>query len=82
MCFTLVINRGEYEIQTPRQFNEFFGKELMKFDRNESLDFCLCGVPFDIENYLKQHLIHFRNIDGDIYAEITPEQLKSLRECQ
>lgn len=25
MCFTVVINNGEKEIETPRQFEEYFG---------------------------------------------------------
>ena len=38
----------------------------------------MCGVNFDIEKYLKEQGIFFQPIGGDIYAEMTPEQLKSL----
>lgn len=78
MCFTLVINRGEYEIQSPRQFNDFFGKNLIKVKSKKYLDYCMCGVNFDIEKYLKEQEIFFQPIGGDIYAEMTPEQLKLL----
>ena len=68
MCGILVINRGEKELSTPRQFAEHFGFYPVGFSPKspEELDACLCQCK--IEETLKDHNIEFkRDYNGDWY---------------
>lgn len=68
MCNIVVINRGEKEIETPRQFLEHFGFEAPKEEhyRTVDMDCCLCQV--DIEKALTEHNIPFKTDCGDFYV--------------
>lgn len=68
MCGIIVINRGEKEIETPRQFLEHFGFEAPKEEYYDSvhLDCCLCQV--DVEKGLTEHNIPFKFDLGDYYV--------------
>lgn len=72
MCQTIVINRGETDIESPRQFIKHFGfnpiidenyeqKNLEKY-----LDSCLC--PIDIEKTLTDNSIPFKYDYSDYYV--------------
>jgi len=68
MCNIIVINRGQKEIETPRQFLEHFGFEA-PVDLNYGpveMDACLCQL--DIEKALISHNIEFKKFWGDIYV--------------
>lgn len=59
MCQTITVN-GEIEITTPKEFKDFFGKNLIDFneDNNENLENgCLCG--YEIEETLTSLGIEF-----------------------
>ena len=68
MCNIIVINRGEKEIETPRQFLEHFGFEAPKEDcyNSVNMDACLCQV--DIEKAFTEHNILFKTDCGDFYV--------------
>lgn len=68
MCNIVVINRGEKEIETPRQFEEHFGF-LPDKDINYNsieIDYCLCQC--DIEETFKAKNIPFKKDCGDFYV--------------
>ena len=60
MCGIIVINKGEKEIETPRQFQEHFGfmpdKEIGH--SKIELDYCLCQC--DCEKALSENNIQFK----------------------
>ena len=60
MCHIIVINKGEKEIETPRQFLEHFGFEGIKesYYKDVDIDACLCQI--DIEKTFKQHEIKYK----------------------
>lgn len=65
MCRKIVINRGEKEIETPRQFLAHFG--LLPENEGEiEMDLCLCG--YDIEGTLTANKIQFLEIDDDLFV--------------
>jgi hypothetical protein len=68
MCVTIVINRGEKEIESPRQFKEHFGFEPFIEDgyKTIELDACLCQV--DVEKSLNAHNIPFKWDCMDYYV--------------
>ena len=76
MCKKVVINRGEKELSTPREFQNHFGfpplkDELYSLKENEGysereLDECLCSA--DIQKTLRQNEIHFKSYWGDVYV--------------
>ena len=68
MCNIVVINRGEKEIETPRQFLEHFGFEAPKEEcyRSVDMDSCLCQV--DVEKALTLNNISFEIDCGDFYV--------------
>jgi len=74
MCVRIIINRGEKEIETPRQFEEHFGfKPEMLIasplsDESILMDYCLC--PCDLEKSFNDHDIKFKFLhsDGDYYV--------------
>lgn len=70
MCFYVCINNGESELRTPREFNDFFKKEILD-EPNELLkDCCLCGWIDDIEEYFNQNNIQYEEIEGDLYLQL------------
>lgn len=73
MCNIIVINRGEKEIETPRQFQEHFGfMPELEFGHNKiELDYCLCQV--DCEKALSENDIEFKIDCGDIYVGMLDE---------
>jgi len=68
MCDIVVINRGEIEIGSPRQFEKHFGflpeknVQLSPID----MDCCLCG--YEIEEVFKEKGIEFKKDCGDYYV--------------
>jgi len=68
MCNIVVINRGQKEISTPREFFKHFGfmPDLdFNFD-TQGMDECLCNC--DIERELIKKGIEFTNDCGDIHV--------------
>jgi len=65
MCRIVVINKGERELTTPRQFLEYFGF-LPDVSPILSIDECLCG--YDIELMLIKKGVDFKEDCGDIYV--------------
>jgi len=68
MCYLIVINRGEKEIETPRQFLEHFGFMPKKeFEHGViELDYCLCQCNY--EQALIDNKILFKKDCGDVYV--------------
>ena len=68
MCGLVIINRGEKEIESPRQFKQHFGFEAPKqeYYNDVDMDCCLCQV--DVEKSLVEHKILFKIDCGDIYV--------------
>jgi hypothetical protein len=65
MCNSIIINLGEKEIATPREFLEHFG--FVPYDVEAVLmDECLCYC--DLEKTLNEHKIPFKNDCGDLYV--------------
>jgi hypothetical protein len=64
MCVVIVINKGEKEIQTPREFEEHFKINPGVLD--EDMDHCLCHV--DIDEILSEHEIPYKLHWGDYYV--------------
>ena len=61
MCQTVVINRGEKGLGTPRQFLEHFGFMPILYEESYSemdMDSCLCQA--DLDETFKQHNIPFK----------------------
>lgn len=69
MCTVIVINRGEKEIESPRQFLDYFGFEAPKEDhyRSVNMDSCLCQV--DCEKAFVENSILFKKDCGDFYVD-------------
>jgi hypothetical protein len=67
MCQTVIINRGEKEIRTPKEFKEHFGFEAPREDfyTKVDMDSCLCQV--DVEKALTDNNIQFEIDCGDIF---------------
>jgi hypothetical protein len=68
MCNIIIINNGEKEIETPRQFQEHFGFMPMLEDYYDTIvmDYCLCQA--DIESSLFFNNITFIQSRGDYYV--------------
>lgn len=66
MCRKVVVNRGEKEIETPREFLAHFGFLPENGDIEIELDLCLCG--FDIEAILNERGIPFKDIHDDLFV--------------
>lgn len=75
MCEIIVINRGEKEIGTPREFKNHFGFDAEPWDNNDDveLDMCLCQV--NVEKTLCDNNIPFIADTGDVYVGML-DQLK------
>lgn len=61
MCQTVVINRGEKELVTPREFLEHFGFMPILYEESYSeinMDSCLCQV--DLDETFKKNDIPFK----------------------
>jgi len=73
MCTIVVINRGEKEIETPRQFKDHFGFLPDGFEVQEdlypegTLDECLCHAALD-ETFDLNSIPYKRGSDGDYYV--------------
>ncbi len=57
MCDIIVIDRGEKEISSPKQFFEHFGF-MPNMDLDSDIDMCLCQI--DIEKEFNDHNIPFK----------------------
>lgn len=66
MCDIIVINKGEKEITSPREFKEHFGFDVGEDIEEEWMDACLCNY-FINEKFI-EHKIPFE-FDGDYYIE-------------
>ena len=66
MCKIIVVNKGENEIRTPREFLEYFGFSPDFLFPILNMDDCLCG--YDIEGVFKIKKIPFKTDGGDIYV--------------
>lgn len=66
MCIVVVINKGEKEIQTPREFLKHFGINLIDDDSSTDMDCCLCDI--DIEDVFNENGIEFELDWGDFYV--------------
>ena len=66
MCNIVVINKGEKEISTPRQFLEHFGFMPDKEIYYGRIDECLCDC--DVEKELNRNKIPFKKEYGDYYV--------------
>ena len=73
MCNIVVINKGEKEIGTPRQFLEHFGFTApLEIGYNTIVpDACLCQI--DCETALTNNNIPFKKDCGDIYVGMLDE---------
>lgn len=77
MCNIIVINRGEKEIGTPKQFLDHFGfmPEKEKVWSYDQLEMCLC--QYDIEKTLSDNNIEFKKDCGDIYVGMLDQVIES-----
>lgn len=68
MCTTIVINRGEKDITSPRQFKQHFGFQPIADEAYNftEMDGCLCQI--DIENSLNSQNIPFKYDYSDYYV--------------
>ena len=73
MCNIVVINKGEKEIGTPRQFLEHFGFMPDKhiYYNSIGMDECLCCC--DVEKELKRNNIEYKKDCGDFYVGMLDE---------
>lgn len=68
MCVIIVINKGEKEIESPREFLVHFGFEAPKEIHYDSVDMDCCLCQVDVEKALTEHKIPFKKYWGDIYV--------------
>ena len=68
MCDIVVINRGEKEIETPRQFEEHFGFLPDKDIHYNSIEMDYCFCQYDIEETFKAKNIPFKKYYSDFYV--------------
>lgn len=68
MCQKIIINRGEVEIGTPREFEKHFGflPEKDRRYRGTELDGCLCQCYID--QTFQKHNIPFKTDSMDYYV--------------
>lgn len=76
MCYKVIINRGDKEINTPREFEAHFGfvpvkHEVFSLTDNEPFseaekDECLCSA--NLVKSLRDKNIQFKSQWGDIYV--------------
>lgn len=79
MCYKVIINSGEKEIDTPRQFLEHFGFKAKMHEKYNvvGMDGCLC--PVDVGKTLKQHKIPFKQNGMDFYVGADWADCKSIK---
>jgi len=68
MCNIVVINRGEIEIGTPKEFLTYFGFPPQKNEHYKGMDVNACLCQCDIEETLIKNKIEFKKDCGDIYV--------------
>jgi len=68
MCSTVVINRGEKEIETPRQFQDHFGFLPDKDIHYTAIDMDSCLCQCDIESTFDTEGIDFKIGCGVFYV--------------
>lgn len=68
MCGIIVINRGETEINTPREFEDHFGFEPPAEEGYSYVDpdCCLCQV--DVSKAFNENDIPYKTSAGDFYV--------------
>lgn len=76
MCYKVIINRGEKEIETPRQFEAHFGFPPIKHEAyaltddeaylESEKDECLCSA--NLVKSLRDKNIQFKTHWGDVYV--------------
>lgn len=73
MCEIIVVNRGEKELETPREVHEHFNIPLKKYwcYKDVDLDCCLCQLDLDamfIENNIpfKKERGSWYHVGGDL----------------
>ncbi len=68
MCNIIVINRGEKEIESPRQFKEHFGILPINAEcySSDELDACLCHC--DVDETFNQNNIEYKKDCGDYFV--------------
>ena len=73
MCNIVVINKGEIEISTPKEFYKHFGfmPDTDVYLGKIGMDDCLCNC--DIEDTLNHQKIPFKKECGDIYVGLLDE---------
>ena len=75
MCVKVIINLGEMEIETPKEFKKHFGfscdpeNRVTKFQK----DLCLCG--WDSPKALEANNVQFKEDGDDIYVGKLEEYL-------
>ena len=68
MCNIVVINRGEKEIETPRQFEEHFGFSPDKDIHYNTIEMDCCLCQCDIDKTFKENNIEYKKDCGDWYV--------------
>lgn len=68
MCNIIVINKGEKEIGTPREFIDYFGVWPYKEEYFETLELDMCLCQCDVEKTFNDLNIQFKKDCGDIYV--------------
>lgn len=68
MCVVILINKGEKEIESPRQFQEHFGflPEKEKHYNSIEMDACLCQC--DLDKTFKENKIEYKIDAGDYFV--------------
>jgi len=67
MCNIIIINKGEKEIETPRDFENHFGFKPIKAEHYDDVDLDCCLCQIDIEKTLSKKNISFKLLEcGDI----------------
>ena len=68
MCNVVVINRGDVEIGTPRQFEDHFGFKPKKHESYLDLEPDLCLCQCDLDQTFEENNIEFKRSFGDYYV--------------
>lgn len=68
MCNIVVINRGEIEIGTPKEFLEHFGFEAEKEEYYDTVNIEACLCQCDVEKTFIEKGIEFKKACGDYYV--------------
>ena len=68
MCETIIINRGEKEIETPQEFLDHFGFKAQKNEHYKDVDMNSCLCQCDIASTLTAHNIPFKTDCMEFYV--------------